>query len=188
MSFLGVRMKIWKDIIGYEGIYQVSNTGEVRSLDRKIVYSNGKIYFTKGRLLKQKLNRGGYFCVHLRGNKESHPVVHRLVAISFIGNPKNKPTVNHKDGIKTNNNVNNLEWNTHSEQIKHAISTGLYVQPNISLFTKKGEEHPNSKILDKDVLTIKSMRMNKHTLREISEKFNISISQVHRICKNDSRK
>jgi hypothetical protein len=96
---------------GYEGLYEVSNTGKVRSLPRKT---------SKGGLLKQT-NRGhGYMCVSLSNGKSKMYHVHRLVATAFISNPENKRTVNHKDGVRTNNGVSNLEWSTHSEQAKHS--------------------------------------------------------------------
>ncbi len=98
-------MEIWKDIVGYEGKYQVSNKGRVRSLPVK---SNTK-YFS-GRVLALFPDATGYMAVSL--SRKSHKV-HRLVAIAFIDNPNNYTCVNHKDEDKTNNNVENLEWCTH---------------------------------------------------------------------------
>lgn len=100
--------------IGYKGIYQVSNLGQIKSIPRK--------YVTKERLLNQ-YNRNGYLCVGLQGPKYRY--VHILVAEAFIPNPENKPTVNHKDGNKHNNRVDNLEWATYSENLKHALDNGL---------------------------------------------------------------
>lgn len=118
--------EIWADIKGYEGYYQVSNLGNIRSLDRIITFKNGTKQFFKGKILKQKLDKHGYLRVTL--SKNNHlclKQVHRLVAIAFIPNPENKPTVNHKKGIKTDNRSTELEWATYQEQTQHAIKTGL---------------------------------------------------------------
>ena len=94
--------EIWKDIKDYEGHYQVSNLSRVKS-----------IKFGKERILKQHINKGGYYYVCLLKNgKHKNYYVHRLVAETFIDNPDNLPQVNHKDENKTNNNVVNLEWCT----------------------------------------------------------------------------
>ena len=107
--------EIWKDIQGYEGIYQVSSHGRVRSLDRIVVRPNGNgDYFAKGKIIYVVLTKHGYNEVHLhKDNKTKIYKVHRLVAQAFIKNPNNLPCVNHIDENKTNNNVNNLEWCTY---------------------------------------------------------------------------
>lgn len=118
--------EIWKDIKGYEGCYQISNTGKVKSLARMRLSKGGSLAPVKERILKLKTSKGGYLVVHLRNeDKQSHPSIHRLVAEAFIPNPDNKPTVNHIDGNKQNNNVENLEWSTHSEQMNHAVANNL---------------------------------------------------------------
>lgn len=178
--------EIWKDVIGYEGIYQVSNTGRVVSLSRPSVMHNGGIKILPERLMTAKVNRGGYQVVHLRTGGNLYPTVHKLVAQAFLDNPDGKPTVNHIDGNKLNNHVDNLEWATHSEQMIHAISTGLYVQPDISKYTKRGESHPNSKLNPADIESIKLLRASGKTLKSIAEEFGIGISQVHRVCKGET--
>lgn len=103
----------WKDIQGYEGLYQVSNLGNVRSVDR-IIKHYPKDYFQEGRVLKSALTKNGYPMVILvNHNDRKTKMVHRLVAETFIDNPYNLPIINHKDEDKTNNRVNNLEWCTH---------------------------------------------------------------------------
>lgn len=111
--------EVWKDIAGYEGLYQVSNYGNVRSVDRYTKTSNS-VRFYKGRLMKQEQNRNGYMQVSLckNGNYKCF-LVHRLVAKAYISNPKKLPEVNHKDENKENNNVCNLEWVTRIENEMH---------------------------------------------------------------------
>ena len=104
--------EIWKDIQGYEGHYQVSSKGNVRSLDRYIE-CRGTYRFQKGKTLKPYINKFGYRQVILY-DKNGYKLhrINRLVAQSFIPNPNNLPQVNHKDEVKTNDCVNNLEWCT----------------------------------------------------------------------------
>ncbi|MEW4131938.1 NUMOD4 domain-containing protein [Bacillus thuringiensis] len=117
----------WKDIEGYEGLYQVSTFGEVRSYDRVVPARAGKTALRKGRILSQMTKPNGYKAISLTRNKNDkiQALVHRLVASAFLINEFNKPQVNHKDGDKSNNEVINLEWSDSSEQQVHAIQTGL---------------------------------------------------------------
>ena len=96
----------WKDIEGYEGLYQVSNLGRVRSLDKYVKGNGGKLYFKKGGTLKPGVDGGGYFYVVLSKDRVCKTMmVHRLVAEAFLPNPNNLPQVNHKDEDKKNNFV-----------------------------------------------------------------------------------
>jgi len=104
--------EIWKDIEGYEGLYQISNLGNVKSLP-KILKNNHSKYVSKEKYLKQSIGKKGYHSVSLSNNKaRKWNSIHRLVAIAFIPNLLNLPQVNHKDENKSNNSVSNLEWCT----------------------------------------------------------------------------
>lgn len=135
--FTGI-VEVWKDVEGYEGVYQISSFGNLKSLPRVRYGKNRSIVPVSGRVMKQKTSRCGYKVVHLRRDEKSdHPSIHRLVAIAFISNPYNKETVNHIDGNKANNNVKNLEWATHSEQMNHAVKMDLLEVRGSPKFTKE---------------------------------------------------
>ena len=105
------RIEIWKDYKDYEGLYQASNLGRMRSLDRWVSSKNGSMQFIKGRILKLFNNNQGYLHVVLsKNNKVKAYLVHRIIAETFLPNTDNLPCVNHKDEDKTNNSVENLEW------------------------------------------------------------------------------
>lgn len=117
----------WRDVVGYEGLYQVSNLGRVKSLPRRIVYKDGREYFYPSKVLKNHKISTGYRFVMLYGaNGKKQHYVHRLVAETFIPNPNNLCDVNHKDGCKTNNILFNLEWCSRSDNQKHAYKNGLH--------------------------------------------------------------
>jgi len=127
-------MEIWKPIEGFEGRYEVSNLGNVRSLD--MIVNNGyKDYLKRGRVLVKTISGyGKYHKVHLcdgiSGFKQMR--VHRLVANAFIPNPENKETVNHINGDKQDNRVENLEWATQAENNRHAHDNNLMrFKPNV---------------------------------------------------------
>ena len=118
--------EIWKPIKDYEGLYEVSSIGRVRSLGREIIDSKGRKQCFKERILKLQYDRYGYLYVPLRNRDNRKKFkVHRLVAEAFIPNPDNLPQINHIDGNKDNNKVENLEWCTNKYNVLHAHETGL---------------------------------------------------------------
>lgn len=128
MAQMGI--EVWKDITGFENLYQVSNYGRVKRLSRKIynkgLLKNKKYFYCKEIILKNSTVSKGYKGVTLvKNGKRYHKKVHRLVAIEFIPNIDNKPQINHIDCNKANNMVNNLEWCTNSENQIHAYKNGL---------------------------------------------------------------
>ena len=123
-------VEIWKDIKGYEGLYQVSNLGRVKSL-------NG--YHRKEIILKLRNNLYGYLTIGLSKNNISKRYkVHRLVAETFIPNPNNYEQVNHKDGNKLNNCIDNLEWCNRSYNMKHAYDNNLLECRPVNQYDLKG--------------------------------------------------
>lgn len=114
--------EIWKDVLGYEGIYQISSLGRVRSLSRQMF--NGKGYFnSKEKFLIPRITTKGYYSFSLtKKNKTTDFLTHRLIAVAFIENPFNKRTVNHKDSVRTNNSISNLEWASYRENHCHRVS------------------------------------------------------------------
>lgn len=125
--------EVWNDILGYEGLYKISNFGRVKSTVRN------------ERILKARAHSGGYLRVNLcKDGKSKDAYIHRLVAQAFLDNPYEKCDVNHKDGNKENNCVENLEWTTRSENQKHAFDTGLNSSPR-AMLGKFGELHNRSK-------------------------------------------
>lgn len=113
----------WKYIDGFNKQYQISNLGNVRSVERKIIYSDGRTYYYKPKILKSWMCKSGYLEIKL---KNKHYMPHRLVAQAFIPNPENKREVNHKNGIKTDNRATNLNWCSPKENMKHAIENKLF--------------------------------------------------------------
>jgi len=163
------KKEIWKDIERYEGLYQVSNLGRVRSLARENGYGSRK----ETRLRKFKINKYGRAEIVLSKNKKlKNYFVHRLVAKAFIPNPFNKPCVNHKDGNPLNNRVENLEWVTYKENDLHARKNKLY----------GGEKNNTAKLKEKDVVFIRE-NFGKFSYKELAKMFDITPNHIYKIIK-----
>lgn len=164
--------EIWKDIKNYEGLYQISNFGNVKSLARSI--DCGKfIRNVKEKLLKQSKNSSGYLHVTFsKNNKLKTFTVHKLIMNTFIGD--SNLTINHKDCNKENNNINNLEYITNEDNLKHAHKNKL-------INYRKGINHHCTRISLTNLNKIYKMAMEGIPHKIIAEKFNIAISTVSTI-------
>ena len=169
-------VETFKPIKGYEGLYEVSNLGRVLSLPKRV--DRGKCHrnYTE-RIKALGADTKGYLRVSLskEGVNKTHKV-HRLVAEAFIDNPNNLPQVNHIDGNKSNNCVDNLEWCTHSENQLHAYKTGLN--------SNAGEHNPAHKLTEQDVKYIRAnyKRRDKiNGVKALAKKFNVDRHTITRI-------
>lgn len=140
---------MWKPIEGYEGFYEVSDSGDIRSLDREIVKSNGVLQFRRGKIKKQTEDCDGYLTVKL--SKNNHDVrfpVHVLVAEAFVDGWFIDAEVNHIDFDRKNNNASNLEWVSHADNVAHTINAGRHVC-NTNLTGVNNPNYGNHKLSEK---------------------------------------
>lgn len=133
-----LQVEKWLPVVGYEGLYEVSNFGRIKSLRRAYTNSIGRVHHTKNIILAQSISNQ-YRCVTLCNHIKKNKRVNVLVAQAFVPNPINKPQVNHKDGDKMNNTVWNLEWATSKENIRHSIEAGLKPKPENTKMAKLNE-------------------------------------------------
>ena len=165
-------MEVWKDIEGYEGYYQVSNNGNVKSCVKCILATN-RIINRKEKLLKP-WTCDGYKIVKLyRKNIPYTTKVHRLVGIAFIPNPEKKPQINHIDSDRANNHVYNLEWATASENAIHGYTYGDR--------STQGVRHPQSKFTEKEILAIRSIDFSQITRVRIAKIYGVVKTTVSAI-------
>jgi hypothetical protein len=145
----------WRPVVGYEGHYEVSSDGRVRSIKK----------LTRGYVMDERSDRGGYMTVRLNKDdrKSSTQFVHRLIAKAFIPNPDpaDRPFVNHKNGNKLDNRIHNLEWVSHSETMKHAYAHGLVRKPQV----KQVWDNCTGELYESVKATAAALKINVHTLR-----------------------
>lgn len=137
--------EIWRNIEGYEGLYQISNIGRVRSLDREVRNGNGK-RIIKGQILKSITKRGYITVTFYRDNKCKNYCVHRLVAEAFIPNPENKPQIDHINTIRDDNRVVNLRWVTRKENMRNPLTHEKMTGENHPFFGKHHTEETRKKL------------------------------------------
>ena len=166
-------MEIWKDIPGYEGLYQVSNLGNIKNINRCFNDKKGRKYIVKEIICKPSIDTSGYRQIVLTKNKnrKSHKV-HRLVAMAFIPNPNSLPQINHKDENKQNNNVDNLEWCTQEYNCQY----GTRPYRCAVHFNHKVKQYFNGK------------EINEYSsLKEASKKTNIKYQGISKCCRNKQK-
>ncbi|MFG3613126.1 NUMOD4 domain-containing protein [Rummeliibacillus stabekisii] len=176
----------WKTIKSYEGYYEVSNLGNIRSLARVVIGKNGLRYHVDMKILKPGLTKAGYNTVSLHKNSSRKTFyIHKLVAEHFIPNLHNKRVVNHLDGNKTNNQVSNLEWATYSENSRHALATGLFKPTSSNKNGKvQGENNYAARLTEEDVRFIRNNTINHGgniSRKEMSETFGVGITTIANI-------
>lgn len=167
-----------KDIPQFEGLYAITKNGEIWAYPRSRKHKSKKgmnfnvLY--DGKWLKPKQNKDGYLYIILYKNKKAITrKIHRFVALTYIPNPLNKKEVNHINGNKHDNNVNNLEWNTRQENATHAGKNHFF---------PSGEQHHNAKLSDIDVKKIKELfYTKKYSQRELGNKFGVRQSHISRL-------
>jgi len=167
--------EIWLPVPNYNGLYEVSNFGNVRGLQRDVVNSKGVKFTIKPKELKKGCagTKNRYKRVVLcKNSKIERWFIHRLVAMAFIPNPDNKPQVNHIDNNQSNNRVENLEWCTHKENMQHEVKNGR---------TQQGVKNKGVKLTEQQVLKIRELRKTMRNI-DIANMYNVDRNAITAIC------
>ena len=170
-------IEVWRDIVGFEGKYQVSNLGNVKSLKRKVKFG------TQWRIVVERLCAQRMFGAYKQVVLGNTPkFVHRLVAMAFIPNPENKPEVNHKNGNKTDNRAENLEWVSHQENAIHAFRVLKHTSGNKGKF---GKDNKKSRIVQqlKDGIVINEY----YGCAEASRMTGIRVAGIRGVCNHNDK-
>lgn len=171
-----MKKEIWKAIVGYEGFYEVSNLGTIRSVTRYIPNGRGSMSKRTCKIMCAYKDNKGYLRVKLSTNNMGASLkVHRLVAEAFLPKPVPRIQVNHKDGVKTNNKINNLEWVTAFENMQHATKLGL-------MHKAAGKDHCRARaVVQLDPKTLKVIqRFN--TISEAARYYNFWHTAIRNVC------
>ena len=171
--------EIWKPVVGFEGRYEVSSLGRIKALARKIYYADGRCGKVKERLVRGTIMNTGYIGVSF--DSTHRKAVHQVVAEAFFGVPEYRRTVNHKDGDKTNNRIENLEWVTYARNNAHARETGLNKQ--------HGERCNLVKYTDQFIQAVRNVyAAYQPTYAELGGMFGLTGTHVKQIVLNQTRK
>ena len=178
--------EIWKDIEGYEGIYKISNLGKVKSLSREYKHNmfgrKTVIKTSKEKILTININQGYEHVVLCKNGKFKQKLLHRLLAKAFIPNPEDKLNINHIDGNGLNNSLENLEWSTQKENVRHAIKY-LGAKDNYKTYRNRSEK-----------MIIKTQKENNkfiavyNSAKDMSKLLNMSIHTIRNYCRNGTPK
>ena len=170
----------WKDIPGYAGLYQVSNMGNVKSLDRRVDNGQGGTNIVQERILKPICSTNGYAHVSpSRNGKVKNCLVHRLVLMTFNRMPEDGEGCNHINGVKDDNRIENLEWTTQLENIRHAI--------DVLGKDTKGEGNGHSKLTEADVLEIRKLHATgRYLQRELGKMFGVDKTTIGCMVRRDT--
>jgi hypothetical protein len=168
-----VSEEVWKDVVGYEKLYQVSTKGRIRSIPRKVPCRYGKFRVSPGKILKPTLwSKLWHVDLYKRGNPNTC-LIHRLILESFIGPCPEGMECCHWDGDTSNNRLDNLRWDTHKNNCQDQIRHGT---------TLRGDKNGMAKLTEGDVITMRKMyQAGRTSLRKVAELFNVSHQTVYRI-------
>lgn len=170
--------ELWKPMLNYEDLYEVSNLGRIKSVTRNNIDSIGRNVQRRSQIIKSIPKKIGYCFINVyRDGKRYKYNTHKIVALTWIPNPENKYTINHINGVKHDNRVENLEWCTVKENVHHAIATGLS--------KRKGTDNTNACLDEKQVVEIRSSYIKKKgNIKKLSEKYKVSTSIISDVVNN----
>jgi hypothetical protein len=174
----------WRDVVGWESLYEISSIGRVRSKPRHVRRSNSTLQFFKGKDLLCYRNSGGYFVVRLSDVTNGRRLtarVHRLVAEAFIPNPESRPEVNHIDSDRTNARLENLEWATRAENGAHGYHHGYVTLPHA-----RGSKNNAARLSESAVENIRRLAGEGVSGRSLAKRFSVSPRTIWRILSGET--
>lgn len=173
---------LWHPVPNHEGRLEVTRSGAVRGCDRTVRSRYGSTRRIKARILKPN-NIRGYFCVQvLAAGKPRNVFIHRMIAELFVPNPHGKPYVNHIDGNKANNKIENLEWVTHAENMRHAFALGLVPYPK----SGPGDQSPAAKLDWPSVREIRRLLSEGSRHIDVANQFGVTKGTIGFIARNET--